>query len=168
MIENFNPNNSFEIKNSKDFFEKLRDEYNDFDRAHLNPRHAINCAITSWHLTDWTYQEFFKSDSKFQDSKEGKKKISGLSKYQEHIKTQCSELEYMRMITNGSKHCKINKEDQTVVSSGDFSPYDYDRNDYNVPRFIIINEVNSEELDFESLLLKTIDFWKIFLDDLYN
>jgi hypothetical protein len=74
MSESFSPNNSFEIKNSKDFFEKLRDEYYDFDKAHLNPRHAINCAITSWHLTDWTYQEFFKTDSRFQDSKENGKK----------------------------------------------------------------------------------------------
>jgi hypothetical protein len=74
----------------------------------------------------------------------------------------------MRMITNGSKHCKINKQDRTVISLGDFSAYDYDRNDYDVPRFIIINDINSEELDFENLLLKTMDFWKIFLDDLCN
>jgi hypothetical protein len=167
MSENFKPSNSFEIENSKGFFAILCDEYADFDKEHLNPRYAINCAITSWHLTDWTYQEFFKTDSRFQDSREDKKTISGLSKYQEFLKTKCSELEYMRMITNGLKHCKINQQYHTVISSGDFSPYDFHRNDFLVPRFIIIND-NDDELDFENLFLKTKNFWKTFLDELYN
>lgn len=167
MNNNFLPSNSFEIENSKGFFKKLRDEYDDFDKAHLNPRFAINCAITSWHLTDWTYQEFFKNDERFQDSKEDKKTISGLSKYQEFLKITCLELEYMRMITNGSKHCKVNQKHRTVVSTGDFSPYDFCRRDFVVPRFVIVNEIN-EEIDFENLLVKTIIFWESFLDKLYK
>jgi len=168
MNENFYPSNSFEIENSKGFFKKLQDEYNDFDKEHLNPRFAINCAITSWHLTDWTYQEFFKTDLRFQDSREGGRNVSGLSKYQEFLKIQCSELEYMRMVTNGSKHCKVNQSNRTVVSVGDFSPYDYCRNDYLVPRFVIVSDNNSEELDFETLLMKTINFWETFLKEFYK
>ncbi|MES2240124.1 MAG: hypothetical protein V4497_07675 [Bacteroidota bacterium] len=167
MKEDFLPSNAFEIENSKGFFKKLCDEYNDFDKAHLNPRFAINCAITSWHLTDWTYQEFFKDDERFQDSKEGKKTISGISKYQEFLKKSCSELEYMRMITNGSKHCKINQKHRTVISKGGYSPYDYCRKDYAVPRFVVTNEIE-EEVDFENLLCVTIDFWKRFLDSHYK
>lgn len=104
MSENFKPTISFAIENSKGFFEKLHSEYDDFDKEHLNPRFAINAAITSWHLSDWTYQEFFKTDSRFQDSRENGKNISGLSKHQEFLKEICPELEYMRTITNGSKH----------------------------------------------------------------
>lgn len=167
MNNDFNPSNSFEIENSKGFFQKLEDEYKDFDKAHLNPRFAINCAITSWHLTDWTYQEFFKKDLRFLDSKENGKAISGLSKYQEFLKESCSELEPMRMITNGSKHCKINQRHRTIISSGDFSPYDFSRHDWAVPRFVIVDDHN-EELDFEKLLLATIAFWKSFLDNLYQ
>lgn len=167
MNDNFFPSNSFEIENSKGFFQKLRDEYGDFDKAHLNPRFAINCAITSWHLTDWTYQEFFKNDSRFQDSKENNKNISGLVKFQEFLKTSCPELEYMRMITNGSKHCKINEKHKTITSSGDFSPYDYNRHDYAVPRFVIKNEID-EEIDFEKLLVTTITYWENLLRELYK
>jgi hypothetical protein len=167
MNKDFLPSNSFEIENSKGFFDKLCDEYNDFDKAHLNPRFAINCAITSWHLTDWAYQEFFKKDERFKESKENGKTISGLSKYQEFLKASCSELEYMRMITNGSKHCKVNQKHRTVVSTGDFSPYDFSRHDWDVPRFVIVNEIN-EEIDFERLLLKTITFWESYLGDLYK
>jgi hypothetical protein len=97
MNDNFNPSNSFEIKNSKEFFDKLLEEYDDFDKKHLNPRFAINCAITSWHLTDWTYQEFFKIDLRFQDSKSNGKTITGLTKYQNFLKERCPELEFMRM-----------------------------------------------------------------------
>jgi hypothetical protein len=159
MNDNFFPSNSFEIKNSKGFFQKLRDEYRDLNKEHINPRFAINCAITSWHLTDWTYQEFYKSDLRFQDSKENGKTISGLVKFQEYLKTSCPELEYMRMITNGSKHCKIDQKHKTVTSTGDFSPYDFSRNDFTVPRFVIINEIG-EEIDFEELLVTTISFWE--------
>ncbi len=167
MDNTFSPSNSFEIKNSKGFFKKLQDEYNDFDKEHLNPRFAINCAITSWHLTDWTYQEFFKNDERFQDSKENKKTLSGLSKYQEFIKASCSELEFMRMITNGSKHCKVNQSHRTIITKGDYSPYDYSRHDYAVPIFVVTNEIN-EEINFEKLLLRTINFWERFLEDLYK
>lgn len=168
MNGNFKPTNSFEIENSQGFFEKLRAEYDDFDKQHLNPRFAINAAITSWHLSDWTYQEFFKTDSRYQDSRENGKNISGLSKYQEFLKTECLELEYMRTITNGSKHCRVNRANRTEISEGDFDPYDFDRHDYDVPRFVIINDAINEEIDFEELLIKTIEFWKTFLDELYN
>lgn len=168
MSNNFKPTKSFEIANSKGFYEKLLEEYNDFDREHLNPRYAINSAITSWHLTDWTYQEFFKLDSRFQDSRENRKTISGLSKYQDYLKAHCPELEYMRAITNGSKHCKVNSENRTEISEGDFDPYEYDRYDFLVPRFVIINDATNEEIYFEDLLLKTIEFWKVFINELYN
>ena len=153
MNDNFKPTNSFEIENSNGFYEKLKAEYDDFDGEHLNARFAINAAITPWHLTDWTSQEFFKTDSRFQNSKfqdsNGKTKTSfGIVKYQDFLKENCSELELMRKITNGSKHCKINKDNRTEISEGDFSPYEYDRNDYDVPRFVIISNDN-EEIDFE-------------------
>lgn len=166
-MDNFHPNNSFEISNSKDFFKKLCEEYNDFDKQHLNSRFAINCAINSWHLTDWTFQEFYKNHPDFQDSKIKNKTITGLVKYQEYLKKDCPELEYMRLITNGSKHCKINPEHRTIVSSGQFSPYDFSRHDFSVPRFVFTNK-SDVEIDFEKTLLKTIDFWRNFMEKHYQ
>ena len=55
---------------------------------------------------------------------------------------------------------------KTVISSGDFSPYDYDRHDYAVPRFVIKNEID-KEIDFEELLVTTIKFWENLLIELY-
>ena len=55
MSEKINPNLTFEIDSSKKLFNKLLEEYADFDKDHLNPRFAMNCVTNSWHLTDWTY-----------------------------------------------------------------------------------------------------------------
>ena len=166
-----NPTLTFEIRNSKDLFNKLLEEYKDFDKQHLNPRFAMNCAITSWHLTDWTYLEYFKNDDRFQDSESIDKKgnktfISGLLKYQQFIVKQCPELEYMRLITNGIKHCVLNdksRNEKTIIHQGDFST-DFSRHDFDVTRFVI--QTNSDKsIDFENTLLKTIDYWNKVIDN---
>jgi hypothetical protein len=166
MIEKIRPNLTFEINNSKDFFDKLVEEYSDFDKQHLNPRYAMNCAITSWHLTDWTYHEYFKDDLRFQDSEKIDKngcvlKISGLLKYQQYIISQCPEMEYMRLITNGIKHCILkdqSRKEKTIIQPGDFSS-DFSRHDFNVNRFIIELD-DDKKIDFEKTLVTTINFWK--------
>jgi hypothetical protein len=166
-----NPTLTFEIRDSKDLFNKLLEEYQDFDKQHLNPRFAMNCAITSWHLTDWTYLEYYKNDDRFQDSesidKNGDKKfISGLIKYQQFIIKQCPELEYMRLITNGIKHCVLNdksRKEKTVIHQGDFST-DFSRHDFDVTRFIIQTDLN-KSIDFENTLLKTIEYWEKVIDN---
>lgn len=69
MSETNKPKLSFEISNSSELFNMLLEEYTDFDKQHLNPRFAMNCAITSWHLTDWTYHELYSKDIRFRSSK---------------------------------------------------------------------------------------------------
>ena len=174
MFKPDEPRHSFEIKNSNDFFNKLLQEYSDFDKQHLNPRHAINCAITSWHLTDWTYHEFYSRHVDFQDSekidKKGcVKKISGLLKYQQYITKKCPELEFMRLIANGSKHCLINdksRTEKTSIKGGGFSTA-FSRHALNVPRFEI-QKNNSEKIDFEKTLISTIQFWQLLIEEQEN
>lgn len=170
-MEHFKPNYTFEIRNSKSFYEKLLAEYNDFDKDHLNPRYAMNCAINSWHLSDWTFQEFFKSDNRFQTSYEiiggNKKQISGLSKYQKYVLNICPQLKHMRSITNGTKHCISNKainSEKTEKYIGDYDPSNFCRHDFDVARFIIKLK-NGSSIDFEESLLKTIEFWKKFVEN---
>lgn len=170
-MDKFKPTLTFEIKNSKGLFEKLLEEYADFDKKHMNPRFAMNCAINSWHLSDWTFQEFFKNDERFQDSEKEEKnrivKISGLLKYQQYLNKLCPELEYMRLITNGIKHCILNdknRTEKTKIHIGDFDDNDFCRHDWDVTRFII--EINDkEEIDFEETLLTTIEFWRNFIEN---
>jgi phage FluMu protein Com len=169
------PTLTFEIKNSRDLFIKLLEEYSDFDKQHLSSRFAMNCAINSWHLMDWTYQEFYKNDLRFQDSeivdtKGCKKIILGILKYQQYLNIKCPELEYMRLITNGTKHCLLkdsNRKEKTAIQIGDFSHKDFYRYDFYVSRFLI--EIGKKKvLDFEKTLLITINFWGLFLIEHYK
>lgn len=59
------PVHSFGIINSEQFFEKLLDDYKDFDQCHVSARYAMNCTLTAWHLSDWIYEEYYKKDSRF-------------------------------------------------------------------------------------------------------
>jgi len=174
MSTEIKPKLTFEIDCSIELFNKLLEEYSDFDKQHLNPRFAMNCAITSWHLTDWTYQEFYKKDLSFQDSENKDKKgclkfISGLLKYQQYIIKRCPELEYMRLITNGIKHCVLydqRRNERIVMYQGGYS-HDYSRHDYDVPRFVL--EIDKgQTMDFENILIKTMDFWKLILHENEN
>lgn len=89
--------------------------------------------------------------------------ISGVLKFQQYLSKQCPALEYMRLITNGIKHCVLNdksRKEKTTIYQGDYST-DYSRHDYDVTRFVI--EIDNNKIDFEKVLLETIQFWKLFL-----
>lgn len=166
------PKLTFDIKSSIDFFKKMILEYEDFKENHLSARYAINCAINSWHLTDWTFQEYFKDAIKYQDEereklKNGKiyvKTIFGLGKYQDELIKQCQNLKYMKFICNGSKHCILKDtgiKGETKTHQGDFAYPDFDRHDFDMDRLVLIE--NGQQLDFEKLFLDTKEFWEKYL-----
>ena len=165
---------SFGIISSREFYNKLIEEYNEFDSNYISARHAINCSITSWHLTDWTYNEFFKADPDYQTKEKTKEKngkvyvkvIPGVLIYQNELVKKCPELKYMRLIANGSKHCLLRNteiKEKTVIYKGDYNN-DYSRHDYDVDRFQI--DTDGGKIDFEKTLMKTIEFWNDYLDKL--
>jgi hypothetical protein len=47
----------FDIKNSRDFLEKLYQDYADFDNNRQSTRLAINSALTAYHLAEWVWGE---------------------------------------------------------------------------------------------------------------
>jgi hypothetical protein len=168
-MNDFNPKLTFEFKNSKSLYNNLIEEFEDFKKEPTKSRFAMNCVINSWHLTDWTYQEFFKADPNYQDSISIDKKgvniiITGILKYQQKVIKDCKEFEYMRLITNGTKHCILNdksRSERTNLHKGIFSKQ-FSRQ-FNVSRFIIAVEEN-KSIDFQDTLVKTINYWKIFFD----
>src|SRR5262245_11977724 len=50
------------FENSKDFYEKLLAEFDDFMMHQDSARHAMNCAITAFHVHDWVWNDFLKQD----------------------------------------------------------------------------------------------------------
>ena len=174
-MASFEPRLSFGIVSSRGFFEKLLTEYQFFDRDHVSPIHAINCALTSWHMTDWTFNEFVSPQGLFNDIEKEKMKdgrvfvfnISALRQYQDFVIKECPELRYMSLIANGSKHCVLRNSTvvgKTVKYDGDFAYQDFSRHDFDVDRLEIENSDGTKS-DFEQLLLKTIEYWRQKLED---
>ena len=94
---------SFDIRNSEDFFRKLNEDYKDYKNNPNSARLALNCAMTSWHLSEWIYHEF-----------EMNKSYKKVKLYQAHVKKLCPSLQIMHDISNGSKHYNYERANERV------------------------------------------------------
>ena len=83
---------SFEIKTTNDLFNILLEDYKEYLENRISSRHALHCAIISWHIYEWANKEF-------------EPELSG-DKYKEMILNRCPSLEIMRTLANGTKHNK--------------------------------------------------------------
>jgi hypothetical protein len=52
----------FDIKTSRDFYEKLLEDFADLQADSKSARLAINCAITVYHMHEWVWGDWLKSD----------------------------------------------------------------------------------------------------------
>ncbi len=146
-------NLSFDIRNSKDFLGKLIADFDDYLKSDNSSRIALNCAMTSWHLTEWIYHEFGFV-----------KEFSKVSDYQSHIKERCPSLQIMHDISNGSKHYKLEyhkpKIQATERKEGTFD----NTFDFTFDRTMLrIVMPNNDVVIFDNELGKTITFWTDYL-----
>ena len=144
---------SFAITNSEQFLSKLLEDYEDFKNDNTSSRHAINCAMTAWHLTDWIYFEM------------GYDKTYKLFEFQEYMKKTCPSLQIMQDITHGSKHFHLKqhqpKIEETKLHHGAFNK--------SFNRSFDISTLKIEMKDgtqtyFEDDLKLVVDFWKTFMN----
>jgi len=151
---------SFGIKSTSDFFRKLLEDYNEFCKDKTSSRKALNCAMTAWHLTEWTYNEFFQQFSS---------QFSTLGLYQQDIKIKCPSLQILQDITYGTKHYKLTRHNpiikETNIHEGAFS-IGYSR-DFDISTLDIELD-NGTKIYFEDEILKTINFWTDYLQSNFN
>lgn len=151
---------SFDIKNSLDFYNKLLEDYEDFLNNKTSSRIAINCAMTSWHLADWIYNEF---NEVLRDD------FEKLKDFQNYIKQQCVSLQVMHDITNGSKHYLLIRHNPTIKETnlhrGSFDS-SFDRS-FNIST-LDVELKNGEKKYFEDEIKYVINFWKEYLNSLFK
>ena len=139
---------SFGIISSNDFLQKLIDEVEEYEKQLASSRHAINAAMTAWHLIDWVYHDFNLQP-----------KYGELFKFQAAIKVKYPKIQIMHDIANGMKHCKLNRHtpviEESILKEGDYSD-DYCC-DYNISRLQVI--FHGDTLDFILELENVRDFW---------
>src|SRR5262249_12959665 len=90
----------FDIRTSADFYRKCLDDY-----ASLlaNPEYAgfaINCAMSSYHLSEWIWGDWLKTDHALK----ARLKIKTCDDFKGWVETQCPAFKTVQSIANGSKH----------------------------------------------------------------
>lgn len=146
------PSFSFSNNNSQVQYNRLKANYDKLRRNPLSIELAISCATKSWHLTDYTFEEF--------------KSVHGFTKIGDfRASLYCPSLNIMHDIATESKHFVVSRPKSDLADSkiheGDFSPTDFSF-DFDVSRLELIMNDGSRVAFIEELE-KTITFWKNYL-----
>jgi hypothetical protein len=170
---------SFNIRTSKDFFHKLEEEYADFQQNPLSARHAINAAMTAWHLHEWLWADKLKGNYKEQKRILGevirKKKEQEEQEDDELIRAmlgRCKELSIMQGICNGSKHFRYTakeslKGDAVAETGVKFARSSFLGSAYaghmfpgfkGVP-YLSVTTASRTSIGFQSVLDTVLAFW---------
>ncbi len=90
----------FDINNSRDFYQKLLEDFDDYMQHQDSARHAMNCAITAHHMADWVWGDFIKDDHGLK----AKLGVKDIHEFRRWIDTQSIWYSLVQSISNGSKH----------------------------------------------------------------
>jgi len=147
---------SFAINTARDFYDKLLEDYKAYIEDPTSSGLAINVALPAWHLSEWLYWENIASLITTYPSD---------TIYQLDLRTNlCPDLEIMRSIANGSKHCVPPGSNQRVQGTsmhiGDFSR-EFSR-EFDTT-CLLINLDDGTEVDFEDVLENVMNFWKSYV-----
>lgn len=114
-------NLAFGLRRPQDLFAKLRREIARLEAAtlHQSPEHrhqsdmAFNCAVTAWHLVDWTWQFRHQEQSIVA-------KIPSNFNFQDFhalVRNECEALDICHEIATGVKHVRLKKKTNPIVET---------------------------------------------------
>lgn len=150
MTRSFDLNALSALEALKKTVDRLRIDFLDEDLAR-------DCAIKAWHLCDHVFKELG-SNSQFPD----------LRALQNHAKYCCSELAYLQVICNETKHANPSKYrghiEKTNNHWGDFSPDDFDSRDFDTPR-LEIKLIDGQTIPYIDVVDRAVGFWSNFFDE---
>ena len=146
---------SFNQNNSIIQYERLKADYNNLLRNPLSVELATSCAIKSWHLTDYVFEEY--------------KAVHGFQKLGDfRASLSCPSLNIMHDIATESKHFVVSRPKSdladTKIHDGDFSPTDFS-SEFDVSRLELVMN-NGTRLAFVEELEKSVNFWQNYLKKL--
>jgi hypothetical protein len=143
---------SFGIQTSKDFLKKLLEDYEEFKLNPLSSRIALNCAMTSWHLSEWIFNEYkIEFDLKY----------NNITSFQNEVKKSCSSLQIMHDLANGTKHYYLTRHNP-IVSESNIHEGAYSREysrEFDISYLYLLLKDGSK-LIFDDEIEKVVNFWK--------
>lgn len=116
----------FDIKTARDFHAKLVDELDAHIEDPGSTRHAINCALTAFHMLDWIWVDFLEKDKALQaklglpliqaDLKAKGEKHSEIRAFRAYVDSMNPFFRTVQGIANGSKHFRSDVPVKTSVT----------------------------------------------------
>jgi hypothetical protein len=149
----------FDINNSRDFYRKLLEDFDDFMRQPDSARHAMNCAITAHHMADWVWGDFVKSDAALK-AKLGTKKKEDFMTW---IDGQTVWYGLVQSISNGSKHF-IRENAKGAQKVEGYGMGGFGQGPFGMSYLgIEVSPTDPENMEMSMLLEVVIRFWRDFL-----
>jgi hypothetical protein len=151
----------FDISNSRDFYQKLLEDFDDYMSQQDSARQAMNCAITAHHMADWVWGDFVRGDAALK-AKLGIKDKDDLMAW---IDGQTVWYGLVQGISNGSKHF-IRKAAEGTVKVQGYGMGGYGQGPYGQSYLAIqVSETDPKNFTIAQLLEVVIRFWRDFLRD---
>jgi hypothetical protein len=145
---------SFELKDHHDYLAKLNAEHADLQQEPLSSRHAINFAMTAYHMCEWIWEHetLVNSNPAYTSAKS----------FYDAVNRACPIIPIMRDLTNGSKHTKITRGpapivDGAVLQEGTFDDTFDSTFDTTA---LLVNMVDGTVRDFVDDATAAVDFWR--------
>jgi hypothetical protein len=142
---------SFAYKSALQFFEKLQDEYLSLVADPLSSRHAVNFAMTAWHLADWTWAQNLQDAPKEQLELYGTR-FKDFNSYKLHLTLACPDLKIIQAICNGSKHV-----DTSSQIARTFKKTPSGRG----AKQLLVVEIKGQEYDFADISKRVYQYWTL-------
>jgi hypothetical protein len=146
----------FNIRNSRDFYEKLLQEFAELQDNPSSARAAINCAISAYHLHEWVWGDWLKNDYATWKKLGIRDKESFLA----WIDRSEPFFPVLQALANGSKHFDRQISRQTKVA-GAFDSAAFDQHAFDTTRLEI--EVDGKWILADVLFNDVVLFWRDFL-----
>ncbi len=152
-------NFSFDIRTPADLLKKLHEEYQEFLNNPVSSRHAVNCAVTAWHLIEWVWASHKQKMMTLSQS------IKKEADFKQYISLRCPEIETMQAIANGTKHFKVDKRSggsnvkAARIHRGGFSQ-EFSR-EFDIS-LLEIELADGSTLVFDDTIKTVVEFWDSF------
>ena len=145
---------TFDLQNSRDCLDDLRETISDFKKDRLNPRIARYGAVVAWSICDWVFLE--------RGLQLGYKNLTSL---QIDVREKCPGLGYLQDLANSLKHKTITMYkpalEEAFERKGAFSS-GFSR-DLDVSGFMLATQ-DGRELWFEDVIEEVLSFWEEYLE----
>lgn len=147
----------FDIEDSIGFYRLMIENYDDFVENSGSSRHAINCAISAYHMAEWIWGDWLKTDYSARTKLDGVRDCHSFKKW---IDQQTPHFSVVQDIANGSKHFAAKPTE--TKSTGTYVDNDYVEPGYQEQYLEVA--VDGRWIEAIIVIEDMIMFWESFLN----